>query len=205
MARKQAEIAARRDARGYDRYPGSRIPFKADEMLNSNLAKVDLLHLLTLTNYTSGYNDTPARNPAYGAKWERELPESALHKFEPILMGKTAIIIDYSGGSFHERWLKLELSLIVNDLASDEEFLSNNPDFEYNPLFHKDIPKIKHYFKYNGMRDAVQELMNYESTLTHPTEDGDTSDEYWNRVMGTMPTPKSPLDKYRDDDNYFKK
>jgi hypothetical protein len=92
-----------------------------------------VLRLITVKGSSSGSHgfggsrEEPAGDPAKFARWDVPMLKWKT-QVEPLLSGSKALIVDSSGGSFHERWCKVSVFLWVpynswyqiEDLLGDE-------------------------------------------------------------------------------------
>lgn len=166
-----------------------------------------VVDVLSLDNYTSGSHgfgdqgEIQASNPAHGAKWEININAQQ----EKILFGKTAFVIDGSGGSYHERWLKIKVCVIVNDIVNH----SDNENLEWYTFadsYDGKLTDIDKVFKFQSLKHAVEVVGELEPNLPPPGEEGESSEDYWKRIMGSVvQTPPPDSTGYNPSDDYYKR
>jgi len=173
-----------------------------------NLSVVDVL---TLYNYTSGWHsfgdqsDVPASDPAHGAKWEVKIKAQQ----EKILSGKTAFVVDSSGGSYHERWLRMKVCVIVNDIVNQEGYYDTPDDeklewYTFSDTYGSSLTDIVKVFKFQSLQQAAAVVEELEPNLPPPGEEGESREDYWKRIMGTQTPPPDPTG-YNPSDDYYKR
>jgi hypothetical protein len=149
-------------------------------------------------NYTSGThgsNETPADNPFIGARVDIKINnEVAL-----FLRGRTGFILNDSGGSFHERWGRLDAYVIVDEIMNDIQ--NSDLDIDYGTLYKTEYRKIKRFFKFESLQQVVGIMREMEPHLPNPVQGDESSEEYWGRLM-----KKAEIKNKRNDerDDWFK-
>lgn len=177
---------------------------------------VYIVDVLELDNYTSGMHgygdqdDVAASDPAHGAEWKIEINSMQ----EKILFGKTAFVVDRSGGSFHERWLRIKVCVIVNDIVNKDGYDYDTPDneqlnwytFGNESYSDGNFNKIVKVFKFQSLKQASEVVEALEPNVTFPVEDGESRDDYWKRVMASVDkTPPTDQSGYNSSDDYYKR
>lgn len=215
---KEAE-RKRRDGFEYRRYRNMPHPpepkVNTATLLKDPRAKdVYVVAVLELDNYTSGMHswgdqdDVPASDPAHNAKWEVKINAQQ----EKILSGKTAFIADHSGGSFHERWLKIKVCVIVNDIVNREGYDYDTPDNEklewyaFGTGYNNNLSDVVKVFKFQSLKQATEVVEEVEPNLPPPGEEGESREDYWKRIMGSVAqTPPPDPTGYNPSDDYYKR
>ncbi len=139
------------------------------------------LHVLTLENNTMGHHGSPpdweeraAENPWAGPHDVFEFHVLNEHPgLEQLLLGQPAFIFVNDGGSYHERWLYVEVYVQVADEMLISEQWENLPVFSHQPE-----RRFKQAWAgpFRGMRDIIQRLQEMGNHRITPTG---TSEQYW--------------------------
>jgi hypothetical protein len=184
----------------------------SDKMLNDPVSRTDVVSILYVNGYSGGVHgrggepDIPAGDPMQNARWEVYINNP---QEEKALLGQTAVVVDSSGGSFHEQWVRIHLYVIVDSLLDDDWHVAGAPSLEVESIGRTEIKNIKSFFKFAGVGDAIARLKDYQPNLPFPVATNDDPETYWNRVMSVgelSPKPDlNPADTYRDGDDYFKR
>jgi len=128
---------------------------------------------------------------------------------ERKLVGQTAFVVDKSGGSFHERWGRMYVYVIVTDLVSNPYYDDETPEAErlnYNSFPDNEYKNIVKFFKFQSAKQAAEILEELEPRISFPVQPGEDRDTYWQRVMKSVgtETPPDPTG-YNSSDDYYKK
>ena len=175
-------------------------PKKPDELLKdprvSELFKV--VEIISIDGFSYGVHaygdqeDIPAGDPFSNAEIEVLIDGNTERK----LIGKNAFVVDESGGSFHERWARMKVYVILDDTID-----ADGLDFEF--FSKSSMRKIVKFFKFQSIKQASEVIEKLEPNLSFPVKDGETRDDYWKRVISSV-NPEN-LDRYNSNDNYYKK
>lgn len=159
---------------------------------------ITAVHVLEGRGYTSGrhgvsYQDErPAANPMTAARWSVEIKP---HQ-EKLLIGRQAFVIDTSGGSFHEKWCRLDLYVNVGGLVDDE----TQPETDLNYFTQEFSLKNALVFQFQGVRQAMEEIKKrYEAVADRLETDSDT---YWTNQIKKTTLPGGTHRPAKDNTGY---
>jgi len=187
--------------------PGNSDELRKQQERNS-IYVVRVIHIDAYTSGLHGYGDqqdVPASDPFDGAE-----PEIGIDaKTERRLVGRTAFICDKSGGSFHERWGKLDAYVIVNDIVDIDYYHDDTPkedQLEYERFSPNDYRHIVKFFKFQSVKQTAEIMEEIEPHISFPVQPDEDREAYWQRVMRSVgnETPPDPSG-YNPRDDYYRK
>lgn len=163
--------------------------FAQQQAIQENKFYVYLFYVYGSTSGTHGFrgrDETPASDPAPRAEWTVHLENP---KSWNLLKGQEILVDDGSGGSYHERWLKLDVYAYVT-----EEIYSQLEQLEPNLQGLDSKLKKVHRFIYRNYKQTVNEIKTISGVEKNPVLSGETSDDYWGRLgrAGSAGKPPRP-------------
>lgn len=182
----------------------SKKPETASEKLKSHPdSQVSVINIIKISGFSSGIHaygdqdDVPAGNPLKEADWK-----VMDRKYEKYLIGKPAFIEKHLAGSYHEKWIDINVYVIA-DIDSED---SNLQSWSYRPEPGRRGPQkyeriIKH-FTFHSMPQAI-EIVKNSVDMEFPTAGESPT---YDKILGLMKTP-NPMDDsgYNSDDRYYRK
>lgn len=181
-------------------------PYKSDDLIKQApgiyTTEVAIAEGSSSGTYAYGDQDeVPADDPAENAKWEFKINAQQ----EKLLIGQKAFLIDSSNGSFHERWFRLYIHVIIPAELEDQADAIGLSYWKFAEQYSKKFTHIKKFFVFQGLRQAV-EMAQQEYSAPYPVKDDEDADAFWKRLIGNIDAPeRQDMGGYKHGDDYWKK
>lgn len=172
-----------------------------DALRRDPRAKISVVPVLELRGVSEGSygwggnEERPAGNPAANANWKFLLNPAIEHK----LAGRTAFITENERGSYHERFLDAAVYIITEPKDWDDEAI------ETHSLSPKEYDHIKKFFKFESIKQTIAIVQQIIEDASSPAKEGESSEQFWNRLVQQFKPAKHPLDTYSHRDDYYRK
>jgi len=163
----------------------------------------EVVHVASLEGDTFGVrafgaqNDIPAEDPYKVANWYFFIGQQENN----LLLGLPAYIRNGSGGSFHERWVRLRFYVLVPD---DPKYHSLKTQSTIDQNLDTWGGTGLKFFRYQGLRSLVDMVEKDHPQVPHPVKHGEDREQYWQRLIGQYKKPTQYGD-YDSSDRYWQK